>query len=109
MSYFERFRELEGAGILDASSNVDLFCLHATFVPEIRDVQARHYRGVTFQKKRKSTKDPAYPAGTHRRRHLYVNQPSLATELTEDQAQRVAAAGTQYWEQNRPASLRPRP
>ena len=40
---------------------------------------------------------------------MYVNQPSLATELTEDQAQRVAAAGTQYWEQNRPASLRPRP
>ena len=65
VSYFERFRELEGAGILDASSNVDLFCLHATFVPEIRDVQARHFRGVTFQNKRKLTKDPAYPAGTH--------------------------------------------
>ena len=82
MNFFDRFKELEGAGILDASSNTDLFCLHATFIPEIQELQARHYRGVAFEKKKKSTKDPAYPAGTSRRRRLYEIRPSLATELT---------------------------
>jgi hypothetical protein len=63
VQYFETFKALEGMGILDPRSDIDIFYLHQIFVPIIRETMDRFYLSLQMQKKRKSTKNPNYPPG----------------------------------------------
>lgn len=108
VQYFVRFSTMEIDGLLDPRNNTDLFCLHEIFLPVIQVTMNRHYESLKLQKKRKSTRNPAYPAGTHRRSHLYASVPSCAKAITARRAERLSAIGLSYWAQQRPASLAPR-
>ena len=92
---------------LDPSSHLDVFCLHRVFLPSIQATMDRHYESLKVQKKRKSTLNPSYPAGTYRRSHLYESAPSCAKAITATTAARLRAVGLAYWAR-RPESLAPR-
>jgi hypothetical protein len=109
VSYYDRFQLLEAEGHLHPTRNLDLFCLHSVFLPAIKYSMKRHYESLKMQKKRKSTKNPDYPNGTHRRSHLYTMMPSMATRLTQEQARRLRDIGFEHWLRGRPASLDQRP
>mmetsp|Transcript_82335 Transcript_82335/g.160644 ORF Transcript_82335/g.160644 Transcript_82335/m.160644 type:complete len:401 (-) Transcript_82335:117-1319(-) len=109
VKYYVRFMSLETAGILDPRSPVDLFCLHRVFLPSIQHTMNRHYKSLKLQKKRRSTLNPSYPEGTHRRSHIYKMHPSLAKRITATNAAGLRAVGMAYWAINRPVALANRP
>jgi hypothetical protein len=107
--FFVRFQSLESEGVLNPKIPLDLFCLHSTFLPTIQKVLDRHYSSLRMQKKRKSTKNPTYPTGTHRRDHIYAMGPSFSRRITATQAEALRAIGVNHFVQNKPSSLAPRP
>jgi hypothetical protein len=55
---------LEAMDILDPRNHIDIFCLHQVFIPVIQVTMDRFYLALRNQLKRRSTKNPNYPAGT---------------------------------------------
>ena len=109
MPFFVRFSRLESEGVLNPKTPPDLFCLQTIFLPAIQKILDRHYSSLRMQKKRKSTKNPSYPTGTHRRDHIYAMAPSRSRRITATQAVELRAIGVNHWVQNKPSSLTPRP
>ena len=67
-----------------------------------------HYEAMRVMRKPRSTKNPYYPRGTHRRWQLYAESPSLGLPLTEEDVADACELSTLYWEVNRPSSARKR-
>jgi len=138
VQYYERFISLETKGILDPSSNSDLYCLHTVFLPIMQVTMDKFYLELRMQRKRRSTKNPNYPkgerggnrkvrgvdclvvslvpsntahsflAGTHRRKRIYTMLPSAGTPLTASNLDDLRIIGTGYWAAHKPESFEPR-
>ena len=63
VQYYARFISLETKGILDPSSNSDLYCLHTVFLPIMQVTMDNFYLELRMQRKRRSTKKKNYPKG----------------------------------------------
>ena len=94
LEYKRAFYLLETEGVLSAGNNpdlLDLFCLHSIFHEYIEEDLSQLYRILLSRRKRKSTRDPLFPEGTHRpiellRRHQHHGKrvtPDFQNELQE--------------------------
>lgn len=109
VEFYERFKMLESNNDLDPNDPSDLFCLHFIFLPAIQSKMDRHYMSLRMQKKRRSTLNPAYPRGTHRRSHIYEMYPSCGRPVSEADIVRLRDMAVAFWMQTNPASLLSRP
>lgn len=88
--YKKCFEHLELRGVLLCGrrpSHLDLFCLHAVFLPQIKLDLEEHFIALLYRKKEKCTKNPLFPDGTHRPIQLLrtaniYGRPLSDTELT---------------------------
>jgi hypothetical protein len=63
VAFFERFNRLEAQGLLDPIDTCDIFCLCTVFLPVMQVTMDDFYAAMSKQRKRKSTRNPNYPAG----------------------------------------------
>lgn len=87
------FESLEDQGLLVAGARpdmLDLWCLHRVFLRHVKAGARDHWRMMNLRKKRKSTRNPDFPTGTHRPIQL-IRMPGLGEEIGADD---VAALGS---------------
>ena len=112
VKYNAIFLDLENRGLLVAGTRpdpVDLFCLHAIFLPLIVDGIGKHWGAMYRRRKRKSTQNPHFASGTRRPSVLMRMLPSHGTPLTEEQLGFLEGQTAAYWAARRTPADAPKP
>lgn len=95
--YKQEFQRLELLGYLDTGNHTHIFCLIQVFLHDISaDVNA-HYEAMRYRRKPKSTRNPEYIRGTHRRIEIYQEYQSFHRPCTQAELDTIRSTGEDYW------------
>ena len=94
------------ATIGQKGDSLELWCLHRAYMGKITRSYELFYEQRSQQPKRKSTRNPYYPSGTHTRYELYNAWAKVGRPVTPSEIANWEAVGQSVWS---PASRAPRP
>jgi len=95
--WYLEFQNLEGLGVLDVSCDADLFSLIEVYFNLLERNLSEHYESMGNRLKRKSTRNPNYPTGTHRRFQLYSLSPNMLNRCTQTEIDQIAVIGQNHF------------